>query len=192
MEACRELKNIQKQYDSQPPLKMSVNISGKQFAQENLATRIAEILQETGVDPHCLAIEITESMLMENIEIAISTMNQLRDMGVHIHIDDFGTGYSSLSYLHSLPIDALKIDRSFVSKLNASGGNQEIIQSIISLAKSLDFAVIAEGLELDHQLQQIKDLECHFGQGYLFSRPLKADVIDTWIRSEALNVSKNI
>ncbi|MBI5484206.1 MAG: EAL domain-containing protein [Deltaproteobacteria bacterium] len=185
-EACRELGVLQQRFPSQPPLKMSINISGRQFAQENLADMVAGILEETGVAPHSLAIEVTESMLMENIDVAVSTMNRLRDMGIHIHIDDFGTGYSSLSYLHSLPIDALKIDRSFISKLNAKGENQEIILSIMSLAKSLNFDVIAEGVELDHQLEQMKGLDCRFGQGFIFSKPMKPDDIDAWMQAEEL------
>ena len=167
---------------------MSINISGKQFAQANLAVRVDEILRETGIDPRTLAIEITETMIMHNVEMAVATMNQLRDRGVHIHIDDFGTGYSSLSYLHRFPIDALKIDRSFVSKLSANGDNQEVILSIISLAKSMNFDVIAEGVEMEHQLSSIKDLQCGFGQGYLFSVPMKPGDIDAWVQAEKLKV----
>jgi EAL domain-containing protein (putative c-di-GMP-specific phosphodiesterase class I) len=165
---------------------MSINISGKQFAEENLADMVAGILQEAGVVPHSLAIEITESMLMENIDVAIATMNRLRAMGVHIHIDDFGTGYSSLSYLHSLPIDALKIDRSFINKMTAKGENMEIIISIISLARSLNFDVIAEGVEMDHQLEQMKGLDCQYGQGFLFSKPMEPGAIDAWMEAEEL------
>lgn len=183
-EACCELKRLQTRFPVEPPLKMSINISGKQFSQENLADRVTEILKATDVDPNSLTIEITESMLMENIAVAVATMNQLRAMGVHIHIDDFGTGYSSLSYLHSLPIDALKIDRSFISKLTADGENQEIILSIMSLAKSLNFDVIAEGVELTHQLEQMKELECQLGQGYLFSKPMESDAIEAWMQTE--------
>ena len=186
-EACRELGGLQKRFPSQPPLRVSVNISANQFAQENLSDLVAGILQETGVVPHSLAIEITESMLMENIDTAIATMNRLRTMGVQIHIDDFGTGYSSLSYLHSLPIDALKIDRSFVDKLTAKGENQEIILAIISLARSLNFEVIAEGVELEHQLEQLKGLACRFGQGYLFSMPMEPGAIEAWMQGDGCN-----
>lgn len=182
-EACRELGHLQKRFPSQPPLKMSINISSKQFAQENLADMVAAILKESGADPQSLALEITESMLMENIDVAVSSMKTLRSMGVHIHIDDFGTGYSSLSYLHSLPIDALKIDRSFINKLTAKGDNQEIILSIMSLAKSLNFDVIAEGVESHHQREQMKGLDCQFGQGFLFSKPMRPDAIDAWIQA---------
>jgi diguanylate cyclase (GGDEF)-like protein/PAS domain S-box-containing protein len=189
-EGCRELVELQKRMPADPPLKMSINISGKQFSQENLGDMVAGILTETGLLPHSLAIEITESMLMENVDVAISTMHKLRAMGVHIHIDDFGTGYSSLSYLHSLPIDALKIDRSFINKLTAKGENQEIILSIMSLAKSLNFSVIAEGVELDHQLKQMQDLNCQFGQGFLFSKPMEPNAIDAWVESEELKAEE--
>lgn len=183
-EACRELAELQKRFPSEPPLKMSINISGKQFAQENLADLVAGILENIGIAPQSLAIEITESMLMENIDVAVSTMNRLRAMGVDIHIDDFGTGYSSLSYLQSLPIDAIKIDRSFISKLTAQGENQEIILAIMSLAKSLNFDVIAEGVELDHQMEQMKGLKCRLGQGFLFSKPIESEELDAWMKAE--------
>ncbi len=183
-EACRELEALQKRFPSQPPLKMSINISSKQFAQVNLVDLVAGILQETGIAPHTLAIEITESMLMENIDVVIASMNRLRAMGVHIHIDDFGTGYSSLSYLHSLPINALKIDRSFINRMTEKGENQEIIMSIISLSKSLNLDIIAEGVELDHQFEQLKGLDCQFGQGFLFSEPMESVAIGAWVQAE--------
>lgn len=186
LEACRELKKLQERYPAQPPLKMSVNISGRQFAHENLADMVAEALRTTAVPPDCVALEVTESMLLENVEIAITTMNRIRAMGVHIHIDDFGTGYSSLSYLHRLPVNALKVDRSFVSKLSENGDNQEIVRSIISLARSLNLDVIAEGVELDHQLLQIRELDCHYGQGYLFSKPMESVAIDGWLAASGL------
>jgi diguanylate cyclase (GGDEF)-like protein/PAS domain S-box-containing protein len=188
LEGCRELGSLQKRFPSDPPLKMSINISGRQLAQENLAGLIAEIIRQTSIHPGSLIIEITESMLMENIDVAVASMNRLRAMGVHVHIDDFGTGYSSLSYLHSLPIDALKIDRSFISKMTASGGNREVILSIISLAKSLHFDVIAEGVEHDHQMEQIKELECRYGQGFLISKPLDPHEISAWIQADDFKI----
>ena len=165
---------------------MSINISGRQFSHENLADMVAEALRATGVPPGCVALEVTESMLLENVEMAISTMNRIRAMGVHIHIDDFGTGYSSLSYLHRLPVNALKVDRSFVNKLSENGDNQEIVRSIISLARSLNLDVIAEGVELDHQLLQIKELDCHYGQGFLFSKPMESVAIEEWLSTNGL------
>ena len=186
-EACRRLKVWQQQYPQDPPLKMSINVSGKQFSRTDLAELVTRILQETGLPPNCLALEITESMIMVDIESAIVTMDRLRAMGVHIHIDDFGTGYSSLSHLHRFPISALKIDRAFVAKLLASGENNAIITSIVTLAKNLNLEVIAEGIELNHQLSSIKDLRCQYGQGYLFSRAMDPAAVDIWIDSGTPN-----
>jgi EAL domain-containing protein (putative c-di-GMP-specific phosphodiesterase class I) len=184
-EAFRHLKEFQKQYRAQPPLTMSVNISSKQFAQQDMADKVSEILKETGVDPQSIVLEITESMIMENVEAAVATMSRLRSMGINIHIDDFGTGYSSLSYLHRFPVNALKIDRSFINKLSADGGNSEVVLSIISLANSLNFEVIAEGVELEHQLNNIKELRCQYGQGYLFARPMEPGEVGEWLKAEA-------
>ncbi len=183
-EACRDLKQLQERYPAQPPLKMSVNISGKQFTQADLPDKVAVAVREAGVDPGSLAFEITESMIMDNVDTAVMIMNRLRDMGISIHIDDFGTGYSSLSYLHRFPISALKIDRSFIKKLSASGENKEVILSIISLANSLNFDVIAEGVELEHQLTKITELQCTFGQGYLFAEPMEHSDVDSWVKSK--------
>jgi diguanylate cyclase (GGDEF)-like protein len=190
-EACHELRVLQDRYPMRPPLTMSINISGKQFGQLDLADRVADVIGETGVDAHTLALEITESMIMENVDTAVITMNRFRDMGIQIHLDDFGTGYSSLSYLHRFPINALKIDRSFINKLSVDGENKEVIMSIISLAKSLNFDVIAEGVEMDHQLLKIQELNCQYGQGFLFSEPMDQGAIDAWVRAENFqNVNK--
>jgi EAL domain-containing protein (putative c-di-GMP-specific phosphodiesterase class I) len=163
---------------------MSINISGRQFSQHDLIGTLTGIISETGIDASSLAIEITERMIMENVEAAAATMAQLREMGVHIHIDDFGTGYSSLSYLHHFPITALKIDRTFVSKLTANDENKEIITTIVSLAKSLNLEVIAEGVELTHQLSKINNLNCHYGQGFLFSEPMESAAVDAWMEAK--------
>ncbi len=181
-EACRELKLLQERHAAQPPLTMSINISSRQFAQPDLVSKLTGFLKETGVDPHCLALELTESMIMDNVDDAVKIMNELRDMGIRIHIDDFGTGYSSLSYLHRFPINALKIDRSFVNKLSADGGNREVILSIISLANSMHFDVIAEGVELEHQLANIREMQCTYGQGYLFAHPMEFGDVEDWLR----------
>jgi diguanylate cyclase (GGDEF)-like protein len=185
-ESCRELRMLQERYPKQPPLKMSVNISGKQFTQRDLASKVADIIMETGIDARTLALEITESMIMENVDTAVETMNQLRSMGIQIHIDDFGTGYSSLSYLHRFPIDAIKIDRTFINKLTADGKNKEIIQSILSLASSLNFEVIAEGVEMNHQLVNMQNMQCQFGQGFLISVPMEPGAIDAWVQAEKI------
>jgi diguanylate cyclase (GGDEF)-like protein/PAS domain S-box-containing protein len=183
-EACRELKLLQTRYPAQPPLNMSINISSRQFSQQDIVEILSGFLNETGVDPHSVILEITESMIMENVEAAVATMNRLRKMGIQLHIDDFGTGHSSLSYLQLFPVSALKIDRSFINKLTANGANQEIISHIVALAKSLNFDVIAEGIEMDHQLANIKNLHCGYGQGFLFARPMAFNAIDVWMQKQ--------
>jgi diguanylate cyclase (GGDEF)-like protein len=187
-EACRELKLLQTRYAIQPPLSMSINISSRQFSQQDLVGILSQVLLETGIDPHTLILELTESIIMENVTAAVETMTRLRNMGLQIHIDDFGTGHSSLSYLQLFPISALKIDRSFINKLTANGDNQEIITHIVSLAKSLNFYVIAEGVEMEHQLANIKNLHCGYGQGFLFARPMAFAALDEWIHRRMHNV----
>jgi diguanylate cyclase (GGDEF)-like protein/PAS domain S-box-containing protein len=183
-EACRELKLLQVQYPAPPLLSMSINISSRQFSQQDLVGMLSEFLTETGVDPKTVILEITESMIMENVDAAVATMKRLRNMGIQIHIDDFGTGHSSLSYLQLFPINAVKIDRSFINKLTANGDNQEIVSHIVSLAKSLNFEVIAEGVEKEHQLTNIENLHCGFGQGFLFARPMAFQAIDAWMQGQ--------
>ncbi len=183
-EACRELKLLQVRYPARPALTMSINISSRQFSQQDLVGMLSEILKETGIDPRSLILEITESMIMENVNAAVETMKRLRAMGIQLHIDDFGTGHSSLSYLQLFPVNALKIDRSFINKLTAGGDNQEIITHIVSLAKSLNFEVIAEGVEKEHQLANIQNLNCGYGQGFLFARPMAFQAIDAWMQEQ--------
>jgi diguanylate cyclase (GGDEF)-like protein len=183
-EACRELKLLQKQYPGRPPISMSINISSRQFSQQDLVGMLSGILAETGVDPRTLILEITESMIMENVDAAVAIMKQLRSMGIQLHIDDFGTGHSSLSYLQLFPVSALKIDRSFINKLTANGDNQEIVSHIVSLARSLNFEVIAEGVEMEHQLANVQNLRCGFGQGFLFARPMAFQAIDAWMQEQ--------
>jgi diguanylate cyclase (GGDEF)-like protein/PAS domain S-box-containing protein len=182
-EACSQACAWQKHYTMTTPLKISVNISSKQLSQRDFVKRVSGILDETGLDASCLALEITESLIMENPEASGVIMTQLRNLGIHIHIDDFGTGYSSLSYIHRIPVNALKIDRSFVNKMFSNDENMEIIKAIISLAHNLNLYLIAEGLELTDQLTHLKKLKCHYGQGYLFSRPMAVKDIEQWLAS---------
>ena len=173
-EACRQMREWQDQSSGNLPLTMSVNLSGRQFAQDQLIQRIMETLDNAGVPPDRLKLEITESVVMDNIETAISMLRQLRELGVRLSIDDFGTGYSSLSYLHRLPIDHLKIDRSFVTGMVENSENAEIVRTIVALAKNLGMDIVAEGVETTEQLQRLRHLHCEHGQGYLFSRPMDA------------------
>jgi diguanylate cyclase (GGDEF)-like protein/PAS domain S-box-containing protein len=180
-EACRQAKEWQEHFPFYPPLKISVNISSKQFSHPDLLSHVAEAIRESGIDPSSLALEVTESMIMENAESASAKLIQLREMGVHIHIDDFGTGYSSLSYINRFPVNALKIDRSFVNKMTLNEESLEIVRAIVSLALTLNLEIVAEGLEMSEHLKQLKELKCHYGQGYLFSKPMDARAVSDWI-----------
>ena len=160
---------------------MSVNLSGKQLSQVDLIERVEAVLNETGIDPWQLKLEITESVVMENAELAAVTLARLRGLGVRLSIDDFGTGYSSLSYLNRFPVDILKIDRSFVSRLDQGDENVEIVKTIVTLAGNLGMQVIAEGVETEDQLQQLRRLKCQYGQGYLFSKALTAADADLFL-----------
>ncbi len=176
-EACRNLAAYMKLYPIKPPFTVAINISAKQFIHADLIETVREAINDTGVDPRCLKFEITETQMMNDAEMAFSTLKKLKDMGIGLAVDDFGTGYSSLSYLHKYPFDTLKIDRSFVNKIGSARHNKhlKIIQSIMSLALHLNMDVIAEGIEGTEQLDQLKDLNCQCGQGFYFSRPLNPD-----------------
>jgi diguanylate cyclase (GGDEF)-like protein len=173
-ESCRQMCQWQWQSSAHSSLTLSVNLSGKQLTQPDLIKQIEAILNETHLNPRCLKLEITESVVMENAEAAIAMLKELKALGVQLSIDDFGTGYSSLSYLHRFPIDTLKIDRSFVSQMGISDENAEIVRTIRALAGNMGMDVVAEGVETIEQLQQLTALGCEFGQGYLFSKPVGA------------------
>lgn len=170
--ACEQGLIIRESFPAAAPFMMSVNLSCKQFAQPSLVKKIKHILEETKFAPENLKIEITESVFIEHRERAVEMLNQLRDIGVEINIDDFGTGYSNLSYLMQLPISTLKIDRSFINPLEFAGRNLEIVQTILTLACSLGMTVIAEGVETEAQLEQLKNLNCGSAQGFYFAKPM--------------------
>ncbi|MDM8517196.1 EAL domain-containing protein [Desulfobacterales bacterium HSG16] len=172
-QSCLQLCSWQKQIPTEKPLFVSVNLSGKQFSKQGLAADIKKILDETGLLPSQLKLEITESVIMEDTTAAIDALNYLKDLGIRIVIDDFGTGYSSLSYLQQLPIDTLKVDRSFVLPMKkAATEDRKIVEAIISLAHRLGIEVIAEGVETAEQHSILSDLKCQSAQGYLFAKPL--------------------
>ena len=168
-----------------PPLTMSVNLSCKQFLQPDLVEQVEAALNETGLSPTSLKLEITESHIMENSDLAIAMMNRLRQIGVEFSLDDFGTGYSSLDHLHRLPVSFLKIDRSFVNRMQANGENCEIVQTIIMLAHNFKMKVVAEGIETDRQLAQLKEMGSEFAQGYLFAKPETLENAEKWLTSES-------
>ena len=180
-ESCRQLREWQKKNPAAADLKVSVNLSGKQFMQSDIAEQVILSLIAADLAPSCLKIEITESYLMENSEKAVEVLEKLRDIGIEISLDDFGTGYSSLSYLHRLPVDYLKIDRSFVSRITDSRENSEIVYTIIKLAQNLKMKVIAEGIETLEQLEHLKNLNCEYGQGFYFSKPVEPSAAEKFI-----------
>jgi len=169
-EACYQLQRWQEKYPSDKPLYMTVNLSAKQFAQPDLVDRVRDILTETKIDPAFLKLEITESVVMDDFETAAAMLSQLRALGVRLSIDDFGTGYSSLTYLHRFPIDTLKIDRSFITRLDKE--NVEIVRTILMLAENLGMDAVAEGVETQEQMALLRNLSCQSGQGYFFSKPV--------------------
>ncbi len=174
-EACSQMRRWQDQFPATSSMSMSVNLSGKQFAQHDLIKQITGALQETGLSPCSLRLEITESVVMDNIHGAAEMLRQLRSLGIQSSIDDFGTGYSSLSYLHRFPSSTLKIDRSFVSGMSDQSENLEIIRTIVMLARNLNMQVVAEGAETEEQVALLRALGCKYAQGFFFSRPVSAE-----------------
>jgi diguanylate cyclase (GGDEF)-like protein/PAS domain S-box-containing protein len=173
-EACRRAREWQQQRSSDPPVVVCVNLSARQFRESSLAETIARILDEIGLDPRYLFLEVTESTTMSDAVATVAALEQLQDLGVRVMIDDFGTGYSSLSYLERFPVDYVKIHRSFVGGLGKDPGAAVLVSGVIHLAHALDLEVIAEGVETAEQLERLREMECDLAQGYLFSEPLPA------------------
>ena len=176
-EACRQMVAWQLEFPQHPAQFMCVNLSPIQFKQPSLVTDVAKVLTETGLEPEHLKLEITEGVIMNDPEQAAVMLVKLRELGVLVGIDDFGTGYSSLSYLHQFPITTLKIDRSFVSRMNEEKETSKIIETIVSLAHNLSMNVVAEGVERSDQQDRLRDIACEFGQGYFFSKPVPGEEI---------------
>lgn len=173
-EACNQIRCWQKQFPKDPPLLVSVNFSGRQFSQTNLVEQIEQTLQETDIDGRTLKLEITETTAMTDVESTIALLQRLKSLNLQLSIDDFGTGYSSLSYLHRFPTNTIKVDRSFVSRMGDGSEDAQIVQTIIMLGHNLGMDIVAEGVETAEQLAQLRSLQCEFGQGYFFSKPLTA------------------
>ena len=170
-EACQHLRSWQSEFPSSPPLTMSVNMTSREFAQPDLASEISKALEQTGVDPACLQLEIIETIAMGDAERSGHVLAQLKALGVRLSIDDFGTGYSSLSRLGRIPVDTLKIDRTFISNMDRDPESREIVRIIIMLAHNLGLKAVAEGTETEEQVNLLKQLNCEMAQGYYFSRP---------------------
>jgi EAL domain-containing protein (putative c-di-GMP-specific phosphodiesterase class I) len=182
--ACLQLKTWMSEGLS--PVRMAVNLSSRQLKQEDLPRQVAEIIENTGIDPHLLELEITESAAMDNPEATILHLRTLREMGVELAIDDFGTGYSSLSYLKLFPVNRLKIDHSFVKDLETDADDAAIAAATIALAHKLGKEVVAEGVETKGQLTFLREQQCDIVQGYFFSRPLPAIEASIFLRQNTL------
>ena len=171
-EACEQVRAWQKRFSGDTPLTVSVNFSARQFSQPDLVEHVEQVIRDTGLEANSLKLEITESVLMSSAESVTALLARLRELGVEIYLDDFGTGYSSLSYLHRFPIDVLKIDRSFIGRIGAGGEKSEIARAIVTMAHSLGMKAVAEGVETERQLAELRALSCEYGQGNLFSKPV--------------------
>jgi len=185
-EACYQMRVWQLKFPNASLETISVNISGKQLLKTDFLDQVKQVLQETELDPHCLKLEITESILIKNIDIAVNIIEDLKALGIQFSMDDFGTGYSSLSYLYNFPINTLKLDSSFIQKMNESKQKLEIVKAIVTLALNLDMDVVAEGIETAHQHAQLKVLRCTYGQGFLFSKALERQGVEAFLESELL------
>lgn len=176
-QACQDMVQIMAEHAELAGLSMSVNISARQLAQHDITDVVARVLRETGMDATRLKLELTETVAMENPALTALRLHAIRSLGVRISIDDFGTGYSSLSSLQNFPIDTIKVDKSFVGRMDTSAEQRKIVRSVVSLAHSLNLDVVAEGIELREQWSMLKVLDCQSGQGFLFSHPVEAGVL---------------
>jgi len=175
LEGCRQIRELQIKHPELGALKLSVNLSNKQFFQADLFTQIEEALTVSGLDPACLGLEITEGVIIRHADSAATRFSRLKSLGVQLYLDDFGKGYSSLNYLHRFPMDILKIDRSFVSRIEEAEGNLAIVRAIVTLAHQLGMEVVAEGIQTEEQRVRLRALGCEYGQGFFLSEPVPAD-----------------
>ncbi|HET7747469.1 MAG TPA: bifunctional diguanylate cyclase/phosphodiesterase, partial [Vicinamibacteria bacterium] len=173
--ACRQVRDWQQRFPADPPLSVSINFTSSHFTQPDVVNAVVGSLEEAGLEGRQLVMEVTESVLLSDLEAVVSVFAALKSLDIELHLDDFGTGYSSLSYLHRLPTDAVKIDRSFVGEMARDHGSEVMVKTIVELAHNLGRRVVAEGVETHDQLSALRVLECEQGQGYLFSRPLEAE-----------------
>lgn len=182
--SCQQMQAWQVDMPPGPPIDLSVNLSSKQFMQPDIVDQIKGALGAAKLDPNCLRLEMTESALMENAETVFTRLTELQSLNVRLHMDDFGTGYSSLSYLHKLPIDTLKIDRSFVMELGIRAEVLEIVKTIVTLAHNLNMQVVAEGVETPEQVTMLRGLGCEYAQGFHFSKPVDGAAVSDLLRTD--------
>jgi EAL domain-containing protein (putative c-di-GMP-specific phosphodiesterase class I) len=181
-EACARMCEFQQIQPRKNQLTLSVNLSGRELLQSDLAEQVAGILKRTGLSPRSLRLEITESVLVENEAQARKCLSSLKELGVALCLDDFGTGYSSLSYLHRMPVDAIKVDVSFVRTMGSDEKNRRIVETVVLLGKKLGLEVVAEGVETPSQAAQLLLLGCTLAQGYLYGSPFDAEAAKHHLR----------
>ncbi|MFB3737624.1 MAG: putative bifunctional diguanylate cyclase/phosphodiesterase [Candidatus Velamenicoccus archaeovorus] len=177
-EACRQAVALQRRFPVTPPLHMAVNLSARQLQRPEIVDEVAMTLAATELDPHSLVLEITESVMMQDVELSLQRLRELKGLGVRLAVDDFGTGYSSLNYIQQFPVDILKVDKSFVDAFNVDARKSALTATIIKLAEDLELAPVAEGIERADQLERLLELRCDLGQGFYFARPLPMDGVD--------------
>jgi EAL domain-containing protein (putative c-di-GMP-specific phosphodiesterase class I) len=177
-EACRQMKEWQLAHPRDEPLSIGVNLSAKQFSQPDIVEQISGAIAASGIEARSLRIEITEAAIIDKGKSASGLLQSIRDLGVQVYLDDFGTGYSSLSYLHGLPIDAIKIDRAFVSSMDTDDKNLRLVRTILTLSEIVGVRAQAEGISTAEQLRELRSLNCEQGQGYLFSAPITTEAVD--------------
>jgi diguanylate cyclase (GGDEF)-like protein len=183
-EASRQVREWQQRHPRAEPLTLSVNLSVKQFAQPDFVAHMAGMVRASGLDPHCLKLEITESIAIDDPDRTRGMLDELRLLGVRMYLDDFGTGYSSLGQLHRLSLDAIKIDRSFVMRMSEGPMHWQLVRTVRDLARNIGVTVIAEGVETPEQLEELRLLGCESAQGYLFSRPVPAGEVELLLKRD--------
>ena len=186
--ACEQHQDWRRQ--GYPSIRVSINVSTLQFRSRDFHSDVATVISDTGIDPSCVELEVTESAVMNQVENAVKTLSNLKDLGVKIALDDFGTGYSSLSYLSYLPIDKLKVDQSFIQNIDTNARSLAITETVIALGKRLNMEVVAEGIESEDALRMLRDRECSLGQGYLIGEPMPADIFIEWYNSQSRQISR--
>jgi EAL domain-containing protein (putative c-di-GMP-specific phosphodiesterase class I) len=183
-EACRQTRAWQDEVTGRP-LMVSVNVSARQFQSLDLVQSVSDVLKRTGLEPGCLKLELTESLMVQDVDRVIERLRELEGFSIQLAVDDFGTGYSSLAYLRRFPISVLKIDQSFVEKIGTDPQDDAIVRSIVTLAHELGMQVIGEGIETYGQLELLRQLDCDYGQGFYFSSPLPAHVAQSLLAAQA-------
>ena len=182
-QACRTMRALHGRFPQGEHVSVAVNLSGRQFEDGELVASVSEALERTALAPDRLELEMTESVVMARTHQNAERLHSLRDLGIRLLIDDFGTGYSSLSSLQSFPLDSLKIDRTFVSRMEFDPEKREIVRTILALARTLEMEVVAEGIETAEQLAMLRELGCEYGQGFFFSNALDERAASSWMEN---------